>query len=54
MLNVVSLMSVQASSRQSKAEVQAKKTGFRRPASASLRFFGIFGILEIRLEMPNL
>jgi hypothetical protein len=34
-LNIISLMSVQGSSQQSKAEVQAKKTGFCRPASAS-------------------
>jgi hypothetical protein len=47
-------MSVQGSSQQSKAEVQAEKTGFHRPASASKRFFGIFGILEISLEMLNL
>ena len=53
MPNVISIMSIQGSSQQSKAEVQAEKTGFRRPASASQRFFGIFDILEICLEMLN-
>jgi hypothetical protein len=47
-------MSVQGSSRQSKAEVQAEKNWLSQTCLSILEIFGIFGILEISLEMLNL
>ena len=53
-LNIISLMSVQGSSRQSKAVIQANKNRLSQTCLSILEIFGILGILEIRLEMLNL
>jgi hypothetical protein len=45
---------VQGSSRQSKAEVQAEKNWLSLTCHSILEIFGIFGILEIHLEILNL
>jgi hypothetical protein len=47
-------MSVQGSWRQSKAEIQANENWLLQTCLSILEIFGIFGILEIRLEMLNL
>jgi hypothetical protein len=47
-------MSVQASSRQSKAGVQAKKNWLSQTCLSILEIFGILSILEISLELLDL